>query len=117
MLKLTQLSKKISFLILLNFMTAVVAAEFPGENNANPNEPDSVGVLIANGLYDPSDSSYIPPTPDDFDTLIMGRDAIEKQQRRDLAIDYFIDRFGIDFTANDFLISKGFQPVATTPQS
>ena len=71
MLKPTQLSKKISFLILLNFMTVVVvAAEFPGENNENPNEPDSVGILIANGLYDPSDSSYTPPTPDDFDTLM-----------------------------------------------
>ncbi len=76
-----------------------VAGDFPGRNDQNPNPPIVTGMLMANGIYDPLDPTYVPPTPDDFDTIIMGRNDAEKAERRQLAIDYFIERYGIDLSS------------------
>ena len=37
----------------------------------------------------PADPDYLPPTAEDFDTVIMGRDAFEADARRQQAVDYF----------------------------
>lgn len=104
-------------LLLAAFANATFAAQFPGINPQNPNLPSGgTGLLMANGIYDPFDNSYVPPTPDDFDTIIMGRSAAEKEQRRQLAVDYFLERYGVDLSSgfadngNIALVETFFDP-------
>ncbi|MEX2962798.1 hypothetical protein [Microbulbifer sp. TYP-18] len=108
-------------LTIVFFLSGLSAKTFadglPGKNNENPNQPTGgTALLMANGIYDPFDSDFIPPTPDEFDTIIMGRDEAEKLERRQLAIDYFKDRFGIDLTngsadfGNIVLMESVFDP-------
>ncbi len=100
----------------IGFASSAIAQTFPGKNSQNLNRPKATGMLMANGIYDPFDPSYTPPTADDFDTLIMGRDELQKQARRQLAIDYFYERYGIDLssgTADDgniVLLDSFFDP-------
>ena len=96
--------------------STATAGDFPGRNDQNPNPPIVTGMLMANGIYDPADPNYTPPTPEDFDTIIMGRNDAEKAERRQLAIDYFIERYGIDLSAgfadngNIVLLESFFDP-------
>ncbi len=97
---LIALCTRIAALVCLaGFATTAAATDFPGRNDQNPNPPIVTGMLMANGIFDPADPNYTPPTPDDFDTIIMGRDAAQKAARKQLAIDYFIERYGIDLSA------------------
>lgn len=86
-------------LLSLGWSSLAAADSFPGRNDQNPNAPSATGVLMANGVYDPADASFVPPTADEFDTVIMGRSEAEKLARRQLAIDYFVERYGIDLSA------------------
>ena len=83
---------------LASFATTAAADGIPGNNDQNPNPSRGTALLMANGIYDPFDTTFIPPTADEFDTIIMGRNEAEKQERRQLAIDYFNERYGIDLT-------------------
>lgn len=80
----------------------VVHDQWPLNNYPNSNRPDSVGVFMANGIFDVSDSNYVAPTAEEFDRTIMGRDDEEVLIRKQSAIDYFFARFGIDFSQGDF---------------
>ena len=85
-------------IVLLASPTVVRAQDFPGRNDQSPNAPTATGLLMANGVYDPADTDYVPPTADDFDTVIMGRDEAAKAERRQLAVNYFAERYGIDLS-------------------
>ena len=56
---------------------------------------------MANGLLDPTDTEYDAPTGEDFDRIIMGRNDNEIAERKQLAVDYFKEQFGVDFTNSD----------------
>ena len=71
--------------------------DFPADNWPNTNQPDSVAVFMANGIFDPADPDFVPPTAEDFDSVIMGRDAVAAAERRQAAVDHFLERFGVDF--------------------
>ena len=87
-----------AFVCVIAVTATAFADGIPGRNDENPNPPYATGVLMANGIYNPFDPSFVPPTPDEFDTVIMGRSETEKQERRQLAIDYFIERYGVDLS-------------------
>ena len=79
-----------------------VVQQWPGSNVPNPNRPDAIGVFMANGIYDPGDPDYVVPSGEDFDRVIMGRDDEGIAERKQEAIDYFLERFGVDFNDGDF---------------
>ena len=64
---------------------------------------DHVGYIStqANGIYDPLDPDFVPPTGDDFDTLIMGRTAEEAAAFKEQARAFLAERFGLDFAQDD----------------
>lgn len=104
-------------LCLSGFITQAAADGIPGKNDENPNPPTrGTALLMANGIYDPTDTSFTPPTPDEFDSLIMGRSETEKLERRQLALEYFQARYGINLTSgfadfgNILLMESVFDP-------
>ncbi|MFS1523530.1 hypothetical protein ACL7TT_05355 [Microbulbifer sp. 2304DJ12-6] len=104
-------------LYLIGFSPLAFADGIPGRNDENPNPPTGgTALLMANGIYNPADPSFTPPTPDEFDTLIMGRSETEKLERKQLAIGYFQARYGIDLTSgsadfgNILLMESVFDP-------
>jgi hypothetical protein len=105
------------FMCIGGLATTAIADGIPGNNGDNPNPPTGgTALLMANGIYDPADPSFTPPTPDEFDTIIMGRSEAEKQARRQLAIDYFKTRYGVDLSngfadfGNIVLLESFFDP-------
>ena len=78
-----------------------VADTYVPAPNINPNQPKIVGTFMANGVVDFNDSSYIAPTGEDFDRIIMGRDDQGIADRRAQAVEFFKTRFGIDFSNGD----------------
>jgi len=81
------------------FISLCAAAEYaPKNNKPNPIPVDAVGVFMANGVFDPADTAFVPPTGADFDRVIMGRNAGESEARRLEAVEFFIERYGIDLT-------------------
>lgn len=90
-----------AFLFFLPGLALAGGGDWPANNRPNPVPPERTGMFLANGIFDPADPTYVPPTGDDFDTVIMGRNEAEKAARRQLAVDYFIERFGVDFTNGD----------------
>jgi hypothetical protein len=81
--------------------SVAVHQQWPFDNRVNWNQPDSVAVFMANGVFDPGDTEYVAPTAEDFDREIMQRDDDEIEQRRQEAVDYFLERFGVDFSDAD----------------
>ncbi|MEM7456703.1 MAG: hypothetical protein AAF456_20330 [Planctomycetota bacterium] len=79
-----------------------VGQTWPFRNFPNSNRPDATALFMANGIYDAADPNYQPPTADDFDRIIMGRDEEAIEDRRQEAADYFLERFGVDFSESDF---------------
>ncbi|MEM6472037.1 MAG: hypothetical protein AAF802_20925 [Planctomycetota bacterium] len=78
--------------------------EWPGRNFRNPERPNGVAVFMANGIFDPSDDSYVAPTGEDFDRTILCRDDEAIALRKQESIDYFLERFGVDFNESDFAL-------------
>jgi hypothetical protein len=95
------LSSVISCVLLATTLT-VRANDWPENNVPNPVLPEAMGVFMANGIFDGSDPDYLAPTAEDFDEVIMGRDEVGKLLRRQEAVDYFIERYGVDFSFSDF---------------
>lgn len=78
-------------------------------NKENPVEPEEVGVCMANGIFDPNDPDFTPPTYDFFSENIMGRVTHEsKDKRRAEVVDYFLERFGVDFSGGDVSLDGKF---------
>ncbi|MGV6808589.1 MAG: hypothetical protein ACWA5U_01820 [bacterium] len=81
--------------------------DWPNYNSLNLNKPDGLGVFMANGIIDPNDTNYVPPSFDDFNTVIMGRSEAEKLAREQEAYQHFQERYGMDFF-NGFQSEAGF---------
>lgn len=96
-----QMSGFLIFALLVGSPLWLVAQTWPERNWPNPNQPDAVAIFMANGIFDSADPDYVPPTAEDFDAVIMGRDAAAAAARKQEAIDYFLERFGIDFSNGD----------------
>lgn len=88
--------------IALGMLTGGVAEEDWPNDAGNPNPPIATATFMANGIFDAADPTYTPPTADDFDRVIMGRDDAAVAARKQEAIDYFQERFGVDFSQADF---------------
>ena len=54
--------------------------------------------MSANGEFTDT-ASFLPPTGADFDSVVMGRDAAATQARQNVAFNYFLNNFGIDWSA------------------
>jgi len=67
-----------------------------------PTGTSAMMVVESNsGVFDPNDSAFTPPTGNDFDTIIMGRDASGAAARRMLAVNFFDTTYGADFSGGD----------------
>ena len=71
--------------------------------HATPDGNNRYYVLKADSNYDPNDSGYTAPDANYFDTVLMGRNSAEVQARRDLAVSYFQNLLGLDFSSGDSL--------------
>ncbi|MFK8050722.1 MAG: hypothetical protein AB8B81_20020 [Halioglobus sp.] len=83
----------------------------PSKNRPNQQAPDAIGLFMANGVFDPADTTYIAPSGADFDRVIMGRTEGEAEARRLEAVNFFIERYGIDLTNGVF----SYDPVQGLP--
>lgn len=90
-------------LLLFSLASLVLAETYtPAKARPNTQAPQALGVFMANGIFDPLDSSYTAPTGSDFDSVIMGRSPGEAEERRLQAVEFFIARYGIDLTSGFF---------------
>ena len=62
------------------------------------------GLFMADGVFDPADPDYIPPTFDAFFTDTLGWEASEIEVTRTEAKQFFADSYGVDV---DALVSEG----------
>lgn len=88
-------------------VTAPANAKGPRGNAGNggdfsrsvaPTGYDGALVYMANGIFDPADPDYVPPTMEDFHRGIMGRDSAAIAERDQEAEDFFDETFGMDFS-------------------
>jgi hypothetical protein len=87
--------------------TTVVGFVFAQEDEI-ADEFDQVLVYMAAGIYDPDDADYEAPDGDFWHREIMGRTETEIEEDRAAAIDFFIERFGIDPVDNDDVMFQSF---------
>jgi hypothetical protein len=66
-----------------------------------PSGTSTVFFLSADGSFDPTDPGIQPSGPNDFDTLVLGRNAAQIAARRALAVNYYLTKYGIDFTSGN----------------
>lgn len=68
---------------------------------SDPNGTTQAFYITADGSFDPTDPMIQIADPDDFDILVMGRNAAQRTARKALAINYFLTTYGIDFSTGD----------------
>jgi hypothetical protein len=79
---------------------------FAGATGAGPGAPVPAGynlslVYLANGVFNPTDSNYTPPTGDYFLHTIMGFNDQQIAAWRASLTTFFQNRFGLDFSQGD----------------
>lgn len=89
--------KTILLFAIATFSLSASAWHHGNNKGVIPRGDDGFLVFMANGVYDPTEPPPVSTSGDYFDEVIMGRDAAEKAARQTRALDYFIDRFGVQF--------------------
>lgn len=64
-----------------------------------PTGTNAMVALSADGIFNPGDPNFLPPSGNDFDTTILGRTPADADARRALAFDFFLNTYGVDFNA------------------
>lgn len=82
--------------------TALAETYVPAKSRPNLQAPEAIGVFMANGTFNPLDPDYSAPSGADFDRVIMGRSEGEAEARRLQAVEFFIERYGVDLTNGFF---------------
>jgi len=94
---------------LLSFSVTATALAGPDRNfTTAPDGSNGALVFMANGIIDPTDTTYTPPDIGFHDTVIMGRTAQEAADRKTDAKDFFADEFGIVLDCGDFSCDGSF---------
>ncbi len=91
-------------LVALISATSALASYADGGRSATPAGYGKFLVYIANGVYDPSDAGYVPPTGMDFQKQVMHRTDAEIAEQEMLARAFFKERFGLDEANGDVMI-------------
>jgi hypothetical protein len=56
-------------------------------------------VVQAAAIFDPNEA-YTPPSASDFESILLGRDSVAQEARRNSAVNYFLNTYGVDFSSS-----------------
>ena len=101
-------SKLVVVLSVLAVMTATLTGSVFAQDFEVPDGFDQTLVYMATGVYDPNDPDYEAPDGDFWHREIMGRSDEEIAENRAEAVDFFVERFGINPDERDDVMFTDF---------